>query len=96
MPIKSVKEKTNFTKIINIIFTSRKAQYFKISTMKIFNAFFPFVKYKYGIESVQLFFFGFYKKDGKNARFYKKKCRKKKIQSIRNVNAYPTKSNDQV
>ena len=52
-------------------------------------------KYKYSIESVQSFHFGFYEIDGCNIFlfFFDKNPRKKIIQSIRNVNAYPNKSN---
>ena len=42
----------------------------------------------------QSFYFGFYKKDGCNIfPLLEKKPRKKIIQSICNVNAYPNKSN---
>ena len=51
-------------------------------------------KYKYSTESVQSFYFGFYQKGECNIfSFLEKKWRKKIIQSIRNVNAYPNKSN---
>ena len=53
-------------------------------------------KYKYGIESVQSFYLEFYKKDGCNIfSFLEKKRRKTIIQSMRNVNAHPNKSNGQ-
>ena len=59
-----------------------------------FGVIFFVAKYKYSIGSAQLFYFGFYKKDGCNIfPFLKKKRRKKTIQSIRDVNAYPNKSN---
>ena len=51
-------------------------------------------KDKYGIGSVQSFYFIFLKKDGWNIfPFLKNKRRKKITQSIRNVNPYPNKSN---
>ena len=60
----------------------------------LFGVIFCIAKYKYSIGSVQSFYFGFYKKDGCNIfLFSEKKRRKKIIQSIRNVNAYPNKSN---
>ena len=63
----------------------------------LFGVIFCVGKYKYSIESVQSFYFGFYKKDGCNIfSFLEKKRRKKIIQSIRNANAYPNKSNGQV
>ena len=62
-----------------------------------FGVIFCVAKYKYSIESVQAFYFGFYKKDGCIIfSFLEKKHRKKIIQSIRDVNTYPIKSNDQV
>ena len=46
------------------------------------------------IGSVQSFYFGFNEKEGAIFfLFLEKKRRKKTIQSIRNVNAYPNKSN---
>ena len=59
--------------------------------------FLSLVKYKYSIESAQSFYFGFYKKDGCNIFiFLEKKRRNKIIQSIRNINEYPNKSNGQL
>ena len=61
-----------------------------------FGVIFCIAKYKYSIESVQSFYFGFYKKDGCNIfSFLEKKRRKKIIQSICNVNTYSNKSNGQ-
>ena len=54
-------------------------------------------KYKYSTERVQSFYFGFNKKDWCNIfSFLEKKRRKKIIQSIRNIDAYPNKTNGQV
>ena len=64
--------------------------------MKIFNALLRFPKYKYILESVQSFYFGFYKKDGCNIFSFLEKKSRKEIQSIRDVNAYPNKSDGQV
>ena len=62
-----------------------------------FGVIFYVAKYKIGIEKVQSFYFGFYKKYGCDIfSFLEKKRRKKIFQSIRNVNAYPNKSNGQV
>ena len=59
-----------------------------------FGVIFYAAKGKYSIGNVQSFYFGFFKIDGYNIfLFLEKKCRKKIIQSIRNVNAYPNKSN---
>ena len=47
--------------------------------------------------TAQSFYFGFYKENGCNIfPFLEKKRRNKIIQSIRNVNAYPNKSNGSV
>ena len=59
-----------------------------------FGVIFCAAKCKYSIESIQPFYFGFYEKDGGNIfHFLEKRRRKKIIQSILNVNAYPNKSN---
>ena len=59
-----------------------------------FGAYYYAEKYKYGAGIVQQFYFGLYKKDECNIfPFLVKKRRKKLIQSIRIVSAYPNKLN---
>ena len=62
-----------------------------------FGVIFYVTKGKYSMGTVQSFYFGFYKENGCNIfPFLEKKRRNKIIQSIRNVNAYPNKSNGSV
>ena len=101
MSLKRVKEKMNFYKNnqYNFYITRKPntSRFQRRTFSEPFGVIFCVGKYKYSIESVQSFYFGPHKKDGCNIfSFLEKKRRKKIIQSIRNVNAYPTKSNDQV
>ena len=90
------KKKRTVTKIINFYIT-RKSNTSRFERQKVsipFGVTFCIAKYKCSIGSVKSFYFGFYKKDWCNIfHFLEKKRRKKIIQSIRNVNAYPNKSN---
>ena len=101
MSLKRVKEKMNFYKNnqYNFYITRKPntSRFQRRTFSEPFGVIFCVGKYKYSIESVQSFYFGPHKKDGCNIfSFLEKKRRKKIIQSIRNVNAYPNKSNGQV
>ena len=101
MSLKRVKEKMNFYKNnqYNFYITRKPntSRFQRRTFSEPFGVIFCVGKYKYSIESVQSFYFGPHKKDGCNIfSFLEKKRRKKIIQSICNINAYPNRSNGQV
>ena len=101
MSLKSVKGKTNscYNNQYNFYITRKpNTSIFQRRKFSVrFGVIFCAGKCKYSIESVQSFYFGFCEKDGYNIfSFFDKKRRKRIIQSIRNGNAYPNKSNGQV